>query len=54
VFGTALTSGGSVAAVENWLDRIRDVTPEQVAAAARAVLDGTHSVTAELLQKPQS
>jgi len=54
VFGTTLTSGGSIDEVENWLLRIEKVTPDDVARAARAVLQGTHSVTAELRAKPQS
>jgi zinc protease len=54
VFGSTLTSGGTVAEVENWLNRIEKVTIEDVSAAAKHVLDGTHHVTAELLAKPQS
>lgn len=54
IFGAALTSGGSVEEVEDWLQRIGNVTAEDVAQAARHVLQGTHSVTAELLSKPQS
>lgn len=54
VFGSTLTSGGSVDEVENWLHRIEEVTVEDVSAAAKHVLEGTHHVTAELLAKPQS
>ena len=53
-FGAALTSGGTIDSVENWLQEIEKVTPASVAAAAKNVLQGTHSVTAELLPKPQS
>ncbi|MDP4795893.1 MAG: insulinase family protein [Rhodospirillales bacterium] len=53
-FGAALTSGGTIDQVENWLQEIEKVTPASVAAAAKSVLQGTHSVTAELLPKPQS
>ncbi len=54
VFGSTLTTGGTVGEVENWLERIDDVTVESVSAAAEYVLDGTHHVTAELLAKPRS
>ncbi len=54
VFGSTLTSGGTVADVEDWLQRIGKVTVADVAQAAKAVLQGTHHVTAHLLAKPQS
>ncbi len=54
VFGVTLTSGGTVDDVETWLDQINAVTPAQVLAAARYMLDGTHHVTSELRPKPQS
>ncbi len=54
VFGSTLTTGGTVDEVENWLDRIDEVSVESVAAAAKHVLDGAHHVTSELLAKPQS
>lgn len=54
VFGSTLTTGGTVGEVENWLERIDDVTVESVSVAAEYVLDGTHHVTAELLVKPRS
>ena len=54
IFGATLTSGGSIADVENWVRDIEAVTPQAIANAARLVLGGTHSVTAELLAKPQS
>lgn len=53
VFGVALTSGGTIESVEGWLDRISEVTTETALLAAKAVLEGKHHVTAELLAKPQ-
>ncbi|MGE5546105.1 MAG: M16 family metallopeptidase [Solirubrobacterales bacterium] len=52
VLGEALTTGQSTADVEAWPERIAAVTPEQVNAAARAVLDPKDSVTGVLLPKP--
>lgn len=52
VLGEALTTGQSVADVEAWPQRIAAVTPEQVNAAAKAVLDAKASVTGILLPKP--
>lgn len=49
VLGEALTTGQSVADVEAWPGRIAQVTPEQVNAAAKAVLDDKASVTGILL-----
>lgn len=49
VLGEALTTGQSVADVEAWPERIAAVTPEQVNAAAKAVLDARASVTGILL-----
>ena len=54
VFGSALTSGSTVEFVEGWLDRIGAVDAAAVKAAGEYVLKGTHHVTAELLNKPQS
>lgn len=54
VFGQALATGSSVEDVEAWGDRMAAVTADDVMAAARLVLDGTFSVTAELHTKPQS
>ncbi len=55
-FGATLATGGSIADVEDWPQRIRAVTPEQVTAAARAVLNRERSVTSILLpaQDPRS
>ncbi|MBK1664470.1 peptidase M16 [Rhodospirillum rubrum] len=53
--GEALTTGSSVAQVESWPERIKAVTPEQVSAAARAVLGRRdRSVTGFLLPEPRS
>lgn len=52
VLGEALTTGQTVADVEAWPERIAAVTPEQVNAAAKAVLDSKASVTGILLPKP--
>ncbi|GEO82565.1 peptidase M16 [Pararhodospirillum oryzae] len=50
VLGSALSTGGSIDTVETWPDRIRAVTPDQVMAAARAVLgQRDHAVTGLLL-----
>ncbi len=49
VLGETLTTGQTVADVEAWPARIAAVTPEQVNAAARAVLDDRASVTGILL-----
>jgi zinc protease len=48
-FGTALSTGRTVADVESWPERIAKVTVEDVNAAARHVLKDTGSVTAILL-----
>ena len=52
IFGRALATGGSVAAVESWPERINAVTPEEINAAARAVLRANQSVTGVLLPEP--
>lgn len=41
IFGQTLTTGGTIADVEEWPERIEAVTVDQVNAAARAVLDQT-------------
>ena len=46
--GAALSTGSTVDAVEAWPDRIGAVTPEQVRAAARAVLKDDTAVTSLL------
>lgn len=54
IFGSALTSGLTVADVENWPVLVEAVTREQVLAAARHVFDLRRSVTGHLLPREQS
>ncbi|CAA7627583.1 pitrilysin family protein [Magnetospirillum sp. SS-4] len=54
VLGQALAVGMSVAEVESWPDRIAAVTPDQMAEAARRVLDPKASVTGLLLPDPKA
>jgi zinc protease len=49
VFGSALTTGSTIADVEAWPERIAAVTPEDVMAAARNVFDRTQAVTGRLV-----
>lgn len=49
ILGGALSAGLSVAELEAWPARIRAVTPEQIEAAAAAVLDRRRSVTGRLV-----
>ncbi len=51
--GRALTTGSTVEDVETWPESIAAVTPEDVDAAARAVLAEHRAVTALLLPRPQ-
>lgn len=48
IYGVALTTGSTVEDVNNWIDRIREVTAEDVAAAARRYLTPERSVTGYL------
>lgn len=52
MFGRALTAGLGVDDVNNWPDRIMEVSAEDVAAAAALVLDARRSVTGFLLPDP--
>ncbi len=52
-FGVALTTGQSIADVEQWPERIAAVTPEQVREAAGLVLKPELSVTSVLLPEPR-
>jgi zinc protease len=52
VIGAALSTGQTLADVEDWPNRIAGVTPEQVMDAARAVVDPTRSVTSVLRTEP--
>ena len=54
VLGEALATGQSVEDVESWPDRVAAVTPEQVAQAAKAVLNINASVTGLLLPDPKA
>ncbi|HEY1721374.1 MAG TPA: pitrilysin family protein [Magnetospirillaceae bacterium] len=49
VLAGALATGGTIADVEEWPQRIAAVTPDQVNEAARAILREERSVTGELL-----
>ncbi|NIA71168.1 insulinase family protein [Pelagibius litoralis] len=52
IIGTALTTGGSLEAIEAWPERIEAVTAEEVNAALKKVLRSEQSVTGYLLPKP--
>jgi zinc protease len=49
IYGSMLTTGGKIADIDAWPDRIRAVTAEQVKAAAARHLDRRRSVTGYLL-----
>ena len=52
IFGSTLTTGGTIKDVQDWPARISKVTADQVKAAAQTYLDENHSVTAYLTGKP--
>jgi zinc protease len=52
IYGAALTTGMTAASVQEWPEKIRAVTPEQVRDAARKWLDLRRAVTGHLL-RPQ-
>ncbi len=54
ILGEALAMGRTVDDVEAWPERIRQVTPDQVRAAAEAVLRVERSVTASLLPEAET
>jgi zinc protease len=54
VLGEALATGQKVDDVESWPTRIGQVTPDEVARAAREVLDAQRSVTGLLLPDPNA
>jgi zinc protease len=54
LFGRTLASGGTIADVEDWPNRIAAVTPDAVLEAARAVFVPENSTTSILLSKPAS
>jgi zinc protease len=49
-YGAALTTGSTVESVQDWPDRIRAVTTDEVNAAAKAWLDKRRSVTGYLIK----
>ncbi len=49
IIGRVLTTGGTLADVDGWADHVKAVTPEQVMAAAKAVLEKKTAVTGHLL-----
>ncbi len=51
MIGAALASGLTIADVEEWPERIKAVTAEQINAAAKAVLIEENSITGLLLNK---
>jgi zinc protease len=51
-FGAALASGETIAAVQDWPDRIAKVSAEEVVAAARKYLVKERSVTGFLIREP--
>lgn len=54
IYGSTLTTGGTVKDVEEWPDRVRAVTAEQIRAVAAKYLDQKHSVTGYLLPVAQA
>ena len=52
-YGAALTTGGTVAQIQSWPDRIRAATAEQVREAARQWFDKRRSVTGYLVKELQ-
>jgi zinc protease len=52
IYGTALTTGSTVEDVNSWIDRIREVTAADVAAAAERYLTDPRSVTGYLRSAP--
>ncbi|WP_436642864.1 M16 family metallopeptidase [Microbaculum sp. FT89] len=53
IYGTALTTGGTVADIAAWPDKVRAVTADQVVDVARKYLTPERSVTAYLRAEPQ-
>ncbi|MFP1633040.1 M16 family metallopeptidase [Zhengella sp. ZM62] len=54
MYGSVLTTGGTVEDIQTWTDRIRQVTPDQVRDAARRWLDESRSVTGLLLPERET
>lgn len=53
-YGEALTTGLTVADVQAWPQVLQDVTPDDVMAVARKVLDRRHAVTGWLLREEEA
>src|SRR5690606_21829433 len=53
-YGEGLMTGLGVDEIHEWPGRVSDVTKEDVLAAAKKILSGTHSVTGELLPGGES
>jgi zinc protease len=54
MYGAALTCGSTVADLQNWANRIRGVTLDQVNAMALRAFDFSRAVTAELVREDRS
>ncbi|WP_246800699.1 M16 family metallopeptidase [Mesorhizobium amorphae] len=54
MYGSTLATGGTVKDVEEWPDRIRKVTPDQIKAVAARYLVSDHSTTGYLLPKTEN
>ena len=52
MYGRALTTGLTIQDVQDWPQILQDVTPEEIMAAAREVLDRSHAVTGWLMPDP--
>jgi len=54
IYGSTLATGGNVQDVQQWPDRIRKVTADQVKAVAARYLVLDHSTTGYLLPQTQA
>ncbi|MBB6414129.1 zinc protease [Mesorhizobium sangaii] len=54
MYGSTLATGGTANDVEEWQDRIREVTPDHVKAVAARYLGSDHSTTGYLLPKTEN
>lgn len=54
IYGSTLTTGGTVTDINEWPDRVRKVTAEEVKAAAARYLVLDRVVTGYLLPKTQA
>ena len=53
IYGSTLATGGNARDVEEWPDRIRKVTTDEVKAVAARYLNLNHSTTGYLLPQTQ-